>query len=139
METKVLTILEEIDAPVDLGLVEDCHRLPSKGDPKMVILKLNRRKDGRKVLLNKKKLKNLDPEILNLPSDTKIYINESLCKYYKKLWSKCKKLWDAKHILSFWVSNGSIRVKLKNEAVSIITHDCDLANLFPDNSLIEDY
>ena len=104
-----------------------------------MILKLNRRKDARKVLLNKKKFKNLDPETLNLPSGTKIYINESLCRYYKKLWSMCKNLWDAKHILSFWVSNGSIRVKLKNEAVSIITHDCDLANLFPDNPLIGNY
>ena len=53
LETKVLTILEEIDAPVGLGLVEDCHRLPSKGNPKKVILKLNRRKDASKVLLNK--------------------------------------------------------------------------------------
>ena len=34
LETKVLTILEEIDAPVDPGLVEDCHRLPSRGNPR---------------------------------------------------------------------------------------------------------
>ena len=53
-ETKVLTVLEEIDAPVDPGKVEDSHRLPSKGKPKKVILKLNPRKDARKVLLNKK-------------------------------------------------------------------------------------
>ena len=37
------------------------------------------------------------------------------------------------------MSNGSIRVKLKNEAVSIITRNCDLVNLFSDNRLIEDY
>ena len=54
LETKVLTILKEINAPVDPGLVEDCHRLPSKGNPKKVILKLNRHKDARKVLSNKK-------------------------------------------------------------------------------------
>ena len=46
LETKVLSILEEIAAPVDPGLVEDCHRLPSKGKPKKVILKLNCRKEG---------------------------------------------------------------------------------------------
>ena len=139
LETKVLTILEEINAPVDPGLVEDCHHLPSKGNPKKVILKLNLCRDARKVLLNKKKFKNLDSETVNLHSGTKIYINESLSIYYKKLWSKCKKLWDAKHILSFWVSNGLMRVKLKNEAVSIIMHNCDLANLFPDNLLIDNY
>ena len=37
---------------------------------------------------------------------------------------------------SFWVCNGSIMVKLKNEAV-IITQDCDLANYFSDNPLID--
>ena len=54
LETKVLSILKETDAPVDPGLVKDCHRLPSKGNAKEVILKLNRRKDPRKVLLNNK-------------------------------------------------------------------------------------
>ena len=34
LETKVLSILEEIAAPVDPGLAEDCHRLPSKGKPR---------------------------------------------------------------------------------------------------------
>ena len=61
-DTKVLTILEEIDAPVDPGLVEDCHRLPSQGNPKKVILKLNHRKDSRKVLLNKRNLKTWIPK-----------------------------------------------------------------------------
>ena len=94
LETKVLSILEEIDVPGDPGLVEDCQLLSSKGkgNPKKVILKLNRCEDIRKVLLNKKNLKNLDPETVNLPSGTKIYVNESLCTYYEKLWSKCKKL-----------------------------------------------
>ena len=54
METKVSSILDETDAPVDPGLVEDCHRLSSKGNPRKVILKLNRHKDAKKVLLNKK-------------------------------------------------------------------------------------
>ena len=74
---------------------------------------------------------------MNLPSGTKIYINESLCTYYKKLWSMCKKIWDTKHIFSFRVSNSSIKVKLKKEAVSLTTHDCHLANLFPDKPLID--
>ena len=56
LKTKVLSILEEIGAPADPRLVEDCHRLPSKGNPKKVILKLSRVKDATKVLLNKKKL-----------------------------------------------------------------------------------
>ena len=138
IEKKVLEVLDAIDAPVNTGLVEDCHRISSTGSPKKVILKLSQRKDSRRVLLNKKKLKQLTPESLNLPPGVKIYINEILCPYYKKLWTKCKKLGDAKQILSFWVSNGFIRVKLINENVSIITHDCNLEKLFPGDPLIAD-
>ena len=54
LDTKVLMIPEEIDASADPGMVEDCHRLPFKGNVKRIILKLNRSKDARKVLLNKK-------------------------------------------------------------------------------------
>ena len=38
LESKVLEILEEIDVPIDPTLVEDCHRLPSKGSTKKVIV-----------------------------------------------------------------------------------------------------
>ena len=86
----------------------DCHCMPSKSSPKKVLLKLSWWKDSRQVLLNKKKLKQLKPESLNLPAGVKIYINGSLCPYYKKLWTKCRKLWDGKQILSFWVSNSKL-------------------------------
>ena len=92
IEKKALEILDAIDTPVNTDLVKDCHRIPSKSSPKKVILKRIRRKDSRRVLLNKTKLKQLKPESLNLPAGVKIYINESLCPYYKKLWTKCRKL-----------------------------------------------
>ena len=138
LESKALEILEEIEVPVNRTLVEDCHRLPSKVSPKKLIFKLNRRKDIHRILSNKNKLKNLKPESVHLPGETKVFINESLCLYYKKLWSKCKRLWSAGHISAFWVRNGLLRIKLSNESVAIITHDCYLEKLFPDNSLIED-
>ena len=91
--------------------------------PKNVILKLNRRKDLRGG--KQGKVEATEAWVLEL-AGVKIYMNESLCPYYKKLWTNCRKLWDPKRILSFWVSNGSIRVNLASENVSIITHDCDL-------------
>ena len=60
LESNVLKILEEIDVPINPTFVEDCHRLPSKGSPVKVIIKLNRRKDIRRILLNKNILKNLN-------------------------------------------------------------------------------
>ena len=51
IKKKVLEILDAIDAPVYMDLVEDSHGIPSKGSPKNVILKLSRGKDFRRVLL----------------------------------------------------------------------------------------
>ena len=78
LKKKVLEILDAIGALVKTDLVEDCHHVPSKGSPKKVILKLNHRKDSRRVPPNKKKLKQLKPESLNLSAVAKCYINESL-------------------------------------------------------------
>ena len=104
---KDLEILEEIDVPSDPTLVEDCHRLLSKVLPKKVIVKLNYGKDIHRILLNRNKLKNLKPELVHLPRETKVFINESFCLYFKKLWSKYKRLWSAVHISAFRVRNGS--------------------------------
>ena len=46
IEKKVLELLDAIGAPVNIDLVEYCHRIPSNGSPKKVILKLSRRKDS---------------------------------------------------------------------------------------------
>ena len=130
LELKVLQILEEIEVPIDTSLVEDCHCLPSKGWPKKDIIC--------RILLNKSKLKNLKPESVNLPGEANVFINESLCLYCKKLWSKCKKLRGADQISAVWVSKRLLRIKLSNESVSIITHDCYLKKLFLGNPLVED-
>ena len=53
--------------------------------------KLNHRKDTRRLLLRKKKLKQLKPDSLNLPGGAETYINEILCLFCKKMWTKCKK------------------------------------------------
>ena len=56
LESKVLEILEEIDVPIDPTLVEDCHRLPSKGSSKKFIIKLNGHKGIHRIMSNKTKL-----------------------------------------------------------------------------------
>ena len=57
------------------------------------------------------------------------------CSYYKMLRQKCKKLWSSKYIHAFWVSNGTLRLKLtENGRVHIITQDLD--ELFPKNELL---
>ena len=68
---------------------------------------------------------------------TPVYINDSLCFYYKKLWSKCKKLWSNKFVFSYWVSNVKIRIS-KHSTVKAISHIVDLEKLFSDNTLLKD-
>ena len=59
---------------------------------KKVIIKLLKRKDVARVMNNKKKLKSMKPQNIGLPSGCKVYINKSLCKYYKYMWWKCELL-----------------------------------------------
>ena len=62
-----------------------------------------------------------------------VYINDSLCTYYKMLWGKCRKLLWNKYIYSVRVINGTI---VENGGVFAVTHRNDLVELFPDNEVL---
>ena len=128
--------LHGIDVEVDTENIESYHRLKGKESNGRVILKLSMRKDAAKIKLNKKKLKNIDHKELGLSSGTKVFINESLCGYYKLLWSKCKKLFLEKRIALFWVTNGTVKKKLLNDQVRSITHELDLSSLIHESPLV---
>ena len=52
----------------------------------------------------------------------KVFINESLCHYYK-FWRKCKTLWSEEPTEAFWVSNGQIKIRIEPDgAFTQITH-----------------
>ena len=40
----------------------------------------------------KKDLKDLNPNNLDFPEGTRLFINDTLCPYYRVLWNKYKKL-----------------------------------------------
>ena len=126
LEETVLKIFNETGVTVNSRDVEACHRLNQKANPKKVIIKLSKRKDVARVMNNKKKLKSMKPQNIGLPSGCKIYINESLCKYYKYLWWKCKLLQTRGSIQSFWVTNGSIRIRHQNDQVTSVIRIEDL-------------
>ena len=77
------------------------------------------------------------PQNIGLPSGCTIYINESLCKYYKYLWWKYKLLQTRGSIQSFWVTNGSIRIRHQNEEVISVTHIEDLERHFLEDDLCD--
>ena len=139
LEETVLNLFAKCEAPVDPSNVEDCHRLKSTNNtPQKVIVKLSKRKDVYRVLKAKSSLKNADLNETGIPPGTPIFVNQSLCRYHKFLWSKCKKLWLNKVVESFWVSKGSCRIRLLDKSVEVITHIDDLKILFPGNLILEE-
>ena len=90
LEGKVCSVFNRIGIAVNPDDIEACHRLYND---KKTIVKFSRRKLCQQVLRVKKELKNVDPSEFDFPEGTAIFINESLCSYYKMLWNKCKKLW----------------------------------------------
>ena len=110
LEETVLKIFNETGVTVNSRDVEACHRLNQKANPKKVIIKLSKRKDATRVMNNKKKLKSMKPQNIGLPSGCKIYINESLCKYYTYLWWKCKLLQtrDFDLLCDKWVNKNDV-------------------------------
>ena len=113
-------------------------RLKLKARPKKVISKLSKRKDVCNILQRKKKLKSVDIAKVGLPQGSLVFINQSLCSYYKYLWSFCKRLHSKKLIHSFWVSNGNINLKVgENTPVLLLSHVSVLEKHYGINGLVE--
>ena len=78
--------------------------------------KFSSRKDCEHTMHVKKELKDLDSTDLDLPAGTKLSINDSLCPYYRVLWSEAKKLWNEKKIYSYFDVNGTVRIRLQEKS-----------------------
>ena len=83
LEETALMIFETLEVTVDSSNVEDCHWLPGNQN-KRFIIKLSKRKDANKIRRVKKMLKRMN--LSSIGTTTPVYINDSLCSYYKMLW-----------------------------------------------------
>ena len=54
---------------------------------------ISRTKDSEQVIKVKKGLKDLNPNNADFSEETRLFINDKLCPYYRILWNKYKKLW----------------------------------------------
>ena len=131
LEGKVLEVFHKLGSSVNEENVEACHRIKQGSDK--VIIKFSRRKDCQQVMKVKRDLRNMDCTELDLPAGTTLYLNESLCSYYRWLWSNCKKLRNDKLIYSFYTVNGTVKIKQHEEDMPYpVTHIEDLKKIFPD-------
>ena len=87
-------------------------------------------------MLFQEKTKTKDIDLTSIGISNPVYINDSLCTYYKLLWRKCNSRRMNELIRTFWVTNGSIRLRtVENGPRNVITHLSDLEELFPGNEL----
>ena len=88
----------------------DCHRWKYN----RVIVKFSKIKDCKQALSVKKDLKNIDMADLGFEVyiNGSIYIIKSLCSYYKLLWSWSIKLPNMGIIYSWFLSGGTIEIKI---------------------------
>ena len=76
-------------------------------------------------------MKEVDP-----PEGRQIFVNQSLCPYYKSLWSKSKRLLLLEKMHSFFISSSTIKIKLQeNSNPESITHSSDFVKFSPDVDL----
>ena len=84
LESTALKIFEKLEVKVDSSNVEGYHWIKTKTSPKRVIVKVSKRKNASKIHSSKRKLKDIDLTFIGV--NNSVYVNDSLCKYYKMLW-----------------------------------------------------
>ena len=61
-----------------------------------------------------------------------MFVNQSLCPCYRILWLKTKRLQSLGKINSFFISGGTVKIKIDKKSKPLaITHLSDLAINFP--------
>ena len=82
--------------------------------------------------MSEKDLKEVKMSDIDLTRQSTFYINQSLCPYYRMLWSKTRTMYQKGKIDSFYVSNGNIKIRLQENARPItISHTHDFIKCFP--------
>ena len=81
LQGTVCNILNEIDVPCGSEDLENCHRIT--GDP--TIVRFSSRRKSSEVMRKKKKFENIDGSKFDFNVGAKLYINETLCSYYRGL------------------------------------------------------
>ena len=65
-----------------------------------------------------------------MPKETKIFVNESLCPYYRGIWNKCKKLREKQKGQRYYTKNGLIRLRFEESVqTEIITDMVELQHI----------
>ena len=135
LEDKVLTIFQKIGWELSPRDLEACHRFKKYSD--RVIVKFSRHKDCEQIMYVNKDLKNVKMRNIGFSGNQSIFINTSLCPYYWMLLSKCRRLYELGNVTNFYISSGTIKIKITEDSSPIaITHTQDFTKYFPEVDLL---
>ena len=91
LESEVLEVFSKVGCEIISRDIEACHRLTNND---RIIVKFLRRKDCDQVLSFKSDLRKVKLGDIGLRGSNSMFINPSLCPYYRMLWSNSKRLLD---------------------------------------------
>ena len=95
-------------------------------------VRFTKNKDCHQVWSVKRDLQKIKMEIFNLSGKSKLFINGSLCPFYKVLWSKRKRLHSLGKIFSFYISGYTTKTKVSRNSFPLsITYVDDFPRYFP--------
>ena len=124
LEEHFLLVFEKLGVVLEVMDIGACHRLRKAN---RVIVKLLNRNDSQSILEKKHKLKNIalcNHDESKNSNSRKIFINQSLCSYYRRLYDMVKDLSNEGLIDSFWISNGTIKIRQSSQSKPVsITHE----------------
>ena len=133
LKDKFLRIFRKVGCDIPSDNIKAYHR---SGRHNNFIIKFSKRKNCQQIFSVKWDLSKLDMKEVDLPEETQIFVNQSLWPYCKSLWSKSKKLRSLGKILSFFIWNSTIKIKIQENSNPVsITHSSDFDEFFPDVDL----
>ena len=131
IENKVVELFQHAGVKVNNRSFHAVHRLNGKST---VIAKCVNRKDSVAILRAKKTLRELNDDNKAKLGVDKVWVNESLCPPFRRLFGICNSLFKSKQISSSYTMNGTIKIKVAggstDGATTSISHINDLYNLF---------
>ena len=129
LEKEVIKIVNKVDINITERDIQAVHRIGKEG---RTIIKFSNRNDCQALRKVLRDLNNLTMKNVGFGESKRIHVNEGLGPYCRVLWAKSKRLHHLQKIFSFYVSNGSINIKIKDNDNGItITHTADFENYFP--------
>ena len=132
----VLDIAKKLNVDASCSDISIAHRLPPKrhnqrdgsSSPPTIIAQFTNKRIRNAIYSRRKEAKNIKD--FPVPEMTKLFVNENLTHYRKKLFWSTKRAAKASNYKFFWTANGKILVKKDDNApVIAILSETDIDNL----------